>query len=82
MITPTCVRVAKIAAIMGRDALTPVLLNHANNEIKDQSLSSDKAKDVLGWEPRWKLDKGLGETFRWYEKFIHENPTLLFRKPQ
>lgn len=25
-----------------------------------------KAKDLLGWSPRWSLEKGLGETIKWF----------------
>ncbi len=42
--------------------------NSAKNEIRDQFLSTEKAKRVLGWKPGHSLDEGLLKTFKWYEK--------------
>ena len=33
-------------------------------------LDSDKAKKVLGWRPKWSLNKSLQMTVDWYEKWI------------
>ena len=29
----------------------------------------DRAKNILGWEPRVKLEEGLGNTIEWFKKF-------------
>ena len=31
-------------------------------------LSADRAKRVLGWEPRYTLEQGLAETYAWYKE--------------
>jgi CDP-glucose 4,6-dehydratase len=53
--------------------LEPVILNTANNEIKDQYLSAKKAKISLDWSPRFSFEEGLIETIAWYRRFFGEN---------
>jgi CDP-glucose 4,6-dehydratase len=48
------------------------ILNHANHEIKHQSLNSEKARSVLGWSPRFCLEEGLSLTIDWYKKILEE----------
>ncbi len=58
---------------MGREDLQPIIRNEAKGEIKDQSLDSTKARNVLGWTPSYKLEDGLKKTIQWYrEYFGHE----------
>jgi CDP-glucose 4,6-dehydratase len=35
-------------------------------------LDSSKSKVVLGYEPRWNLEKSLETTITWYQKFINK----------
>lgn len=58
-----------ILRLMGSD-LTPVIQNNAPNEILRQNLSSAKARDVLGWTPRYTLEDGLEKTIAWYRNFL------------
>ena len=44
----------------------PVILDAAPMEIREQTLDSSKARERLGWQPRWDLDDGLRETVAWY----------------
>jgi CDP-glucose 4,6-dehydratase len=60
--------VNKILALMNCPNLTPIIKNEANQEIKHQYLSTKKAKQVLGWEPKYSLDQALVETIDWYTK--------------
>lgn len=60
----------RILQVMGRTDLEPVVLNEASNEIQDQYLSAEKARTVLGWEPRFTLDDALAETVDWYRAFL------------
>ncbi len=48
----------------------PVIQNTISGEIKQQYLSSDKAKKVLGWIAKYPIEKGLKETIPWYEKYL------------
>jgi CDP-glucose 4,6-dehydratase len=61
--------VDRISALM-RSTLKPVILNTATNEIKDQYLSSEKARDLLKWSPGYSFDDGMKETITWYNKFL------------
>lgn len=61
---------SRILQIMKREDLEPVILDEVQGEIRDQYLSSDKAKRVLGWEPATSLDEGLAETIGWYRRLL------------
>ena len=63
--------VSATADVMGRKDLEPVILNQAQGEIRDQYLDSTKAKSVLGWEPKYDLEKGLRLTVEWYEAYLN-----------
>jgi len=61
--------VERIIRLMGSD-LKPVILNEANNEIREQYLSSAKARKLLRWEPLVTLDEGLNRTISWYRDYL------------
>lgn len=44
------------------------ILNQAQNEIRDQFLSSIKARKILGWKPEYSIIRGLKKTYIWYSK--------------
>lgn len=46
------------------------ILNEAKYEIKDQYLSSKKVKKIIGWEPKFTLEKGLKKTINWYNSYL------------
>ncbi len=52
------------------DHLIPDVQNTARGEIASQYLSSEKAKRVLGWQPEYSLERGLGETIEWYREYL------------
>ena len=60
----------KILRLMGRTDLKPVILNQAEHEIKHQYLSARKAREMLGWKPKYNIDDALIETIEWYTKFF------------
>lgn len=62
--------VEKILGMMQRRDLEPVIQNTATAEIREQYLSAEKARRVLGWSPTYGLDRGLHETIVWYRKFF------------
>jgi CDP-glucose 4,6-dehydratase len=67
---PVLQLVQKILELMGRIDLKPVIRNEASNEIKHQYLSAAKAKNMLGWQPRYNLDDTLKESIDWYREFF------------
>jgi CDP-glucose 4,6-dehydratase len=50
--------------------LSPEVRNEATLEIREQSLDSTKARESLGWRPRFTLDEGLRRTIEWYRAFL------------
>ncbi|MEI7814732.1 MAG: NAD-dependent epimerase/dehydratase family protein [Coriobacteriia bacterium] len=59
----------KILGLMGSD-LKPEVRNEATNEIRNQYLSADKARELLDWKPLFTLDEGLERTVEWYRDVL------------
>jgi len=66
--------VTLIAKLMGGQLPEPRVLNIAKNEIKEQRLSTEKAKRVLGWKSRISLEDGLRSTIEWYRSYLGAKP--------
>jgi len=49
------------------------ILDKAKNEIKDQYLSSEKAKKILGWEAKHSFEEGVKKTIDWYKDYFEVN---------
>lgn len=64
--------VTKILALSGNKKLRPIIkgTGKTDGEIERQYLSSEKAKKLLGWAPRYEFEKGLKETFEWYKSYF------------
>lgn len=62
--------VNKVLSIMDREDLEPIILNEVKGEIRHQYLSAAKAKEILGWNPKYILEEGLKETVEWYREFF------------
>ena len=60
----------EILRLMNREDLQPKILNIVKGEIKHQYLSAQKARDILGWRPKYTLEEGLKQTIRWYQDFF------------
>lgn len=64
--------VTEITTACQRADLRPQVLNEAKNEIINQSLDANKAREMLNWTPRWDLAAGLGKTVSWYRELLAE----------
>jgi CDP-glucose 4,6-dehydratase len=62
--------VETIQKLMDRTELKPRILNSSQGEIKDQTLCSKKAENLLGWKPTYTLESGLAETIQWYKSHL------------
>ena len=58
--------VDKIKALAGLPEAEVTVLSEARAEIQAQWLDSTRARETLGWEPRWGFEEGLQETIPWY----------------
>ncbi len=67
---PVLEMVRKILNFMNKPQLEPTVLNQAQNEIKHQYLSAEKARRLLDWKPSYTLEQGLLETIDWYTNFL------------
>ncbi len=56
--------------------LEPIIENRELKEIQDQYLCSDKAHELLGWQPVYTLEAGLRETTNWYQSYFVEEGLL------
>ena len=61
--------VDRIRELMSVD-LEPVILDEATNEIREQRVEAAKAREVLGWTARHRLDEGLQMSIDWYRQFL------------
>jgi len=61
--------VNRVLRAMGSD-VEPLVLNHASNEIRRQSLDASRARRMLGWKPLFTLDEGIERTIAWYREFL------------
>ena len=63
--------VDQILKLMDRASLLPKVLNEARHEIPRQYLACSKARRMLDWQPKYRLEEGLRETIGWYEKWLN-----------
>jgi CDP-glucose 4,6-dehydratase len=47
------------------------ILDQAKYEIRYQYLSSQKARRILGWRPKYTLEEGLKKTIAWYKDYFN-----------
>lgn len=59
-----------VCAAFGVPDVEPKILNRAQDEIKHQYLSAEKAKRELGWKVAFGLEAGLQATVEWYCKHL------------
>lgn len=64
--------VERILKTLGRADLVPEVRNQASNEIREQFLSAQKARQLLSWKPRFTLTEGLQRTAAWYKKQLED----------
>lgn len=69
--------VQAIINVSGRD-LEPDVRGRTTlpGEIEHQYSDSIKARNILGWYPRWELNQGLAKTLEWYREFFEGVRTL------
>lgn len=64
----------KIISLSGKDATIKCdeqRLRPEKSEVNRLWCDNTKAKQVLGWEPRYNLDEGLSETIEWINSNLH-----------
>lgn len=66
--------VEKIIALSGA-RVRPIIQGkgRSRGEIQRQYLSSEKARCLLGWTPKYTLEEGLKETLDWYREYLSKS---------
>lgn len=64
--------VQALQGLMGCSDLKPQILNEAKEEIRNQSLDSQKARQHLNWKPNFTLEQGLQQTIYWYRDYFEK----------
>ncbi|MBT4310644.1 MAG: NAD-dependent epimerase/dehydratase family protein [Anaerolineae bacterium] len=72
--------VEEILASLGRQDLDPIIKNIARNEIAEQHVSYERAKELLGWEPLIDLSQGIQKTADWYKHYLKAETDSPVRK--
>jgi CDP-glucose 4,6-dehydratase len=67
--------------IMGRTDLEPLIQNIASSEIREQYLDASKARERLGWQPRYGMKDGIRETVDWYREHFSVGSPGVTRSP-
>jgi len=63
----------KIIELCGKKGeIEPVHVEPRIGEVKRLIADATKAKNMLGWEPKYKLEKGLKEFIQWYKNYGFE----------
>lgn len=61
--------VHRILRVLASD-LQPEVRGEASHEIREQYLSAQKARRVLGWQPMTSFDDALQKTAEWYKNYL------------
>lgn len=61
--------------VIGRPDLEVTIRNNATNEIREQYVSSEKARRLLNWVPGCSLEEGLRRTIAWYSSYLSNQVT-------
>ncbi len=59
-----------ILSALDRKDLVPLILNQASGEIREQYMSSERARKLLGWSPAHDLTAGLAKTIEDYRNVL------------
>ena len=63
--------------IMGRTDLEPVIQNIVSSEIREQYLDATKARQKLGWSPKYGMEEALRETVAWYKSELNNSLNIV-----
>ena len=70
----TVIEVAeKIFGEIGRGTVNVTGKSSAMHEANLLQLNCEKAHQVLGWSPKWSVEKTLVETANWYREYLNKN---------
>jgi CDP-glucose 4,6-dehydratase len=67
---------------IGRGTLELAAAEHSQHEANLLQLNCDKAHQCLGWLPKWRIDKTLEETAKWYQVALNNGNVLSITQKQ
>ena len=59
-----------VLRISGFEDLKPIVLGTGPRESQERCLSTEKARRVLRWSPRYGMEEGLHNSIRWYAEYL------------
>lgn len=62
--------VEEILVALDMPDLKPIIKNIARNEIAEQHVDFELAKELLGWEPLTDLERGIQKAADWYKRYF------------
>jgi CDP-glucose 4,6-dehydratase len=71
--------VHEVLRLVERPDLQPEIQNIASAEIRQQYLSAEKARRLLGWAPQYGMERGLLETIHWYRRLFEAKSNVALR---
>jgi len=72
----------EIHKVLGQGSLKEIEQNSPMYEANLLQLNCDKAHQVLGWSPRWNVDKTLLETAVWYREYLNKGDVKIVTERQ
>jgi len=71
-----------IISYIGKGSVQIENLKGVQHEAKLLQLNCDKAKQILGWSPRWGAEKTISSTAQWYKVFLEGGDVESLTKKQ
>lgn len=62
---------SSLVKLMGKGIIEVTNNNSNQHEANLLQLNCDKASQILGWAPRWSVQKTIEETAKWYNSFLN-----------
>ena len=73
---------SRIVEMMGKGTIEISKEKNHQHEANLLQLNCDKASQILGWSPRWNVEKTIEETSNWYNAYLNGGDMQLVSNKQ